>query len=120
MKAMTTMPDMSAARCLSDSILSSSRNRSGNTVTSAMWRNPPAVKGTIQEVFASVIKIILLRNYTTTSYNFQISLFYVLIKYYLCKLCRLFLCFLSNLNKPTVFCFLHLLKTAVLAIFFYK
>ena len=57
MKAITTIPDINAAKCFKDSILSSSRSKSGNTVTNAMWRNPPAVKGTIQEVFASRIQI---------------------------------------------------------------
>lgn len=54
MNAMMTIPDTRAPKCLSDWILSGSLSKSGNTVTSAMWRKPPAVNGTIQDVFASV------------------------------------------------------------------
>lgn len=54
MNAIVAMPVTSAARCCKDCFLSCSLSRSGNTTTNAMWRNPPAVNGTIHDVFASV------------------------------------------------------------------
>lgn len=57
MNPITPIPRMRAANCFIDSIRSSSWSRSGKTVTRAMWRNPPAVNGMIQEVLASIADV---------------------------------------------------------------
>lgn len=54
MTPITTMPRVRAANCFKDSIGFGSCRRSGNTVTSAIWRKPPAVKGIIHDVLASI------------------------------------------------------------------
>lgn len=54
MTAIKAMPKTSASSCLTDSLRSSSFKRSGNTVTNEMCRKPPAVKGMIQDVRASI------------------------------------------------------------------
>ena len=53
--AITKIPPIKATICLSDSFGSSSLSKSGRTVTSAMWRKVPAVKGRIHDVLASAI-----------------------------------------------------------------
>lgn len=47
------MPNINAAICLIDSLRSVSLIKSGNTVTSAMCKKPPAVNGIIHDVRAS-------------------------------------------------------------------
>lgn len=51
---MTNIPSTKEANCLKLSSLDSSFINSGRTVTRAMCRNPPAVKGSIQEVLDSM------------------------------------------------------------------
>lgn len=52
--AITAIPAISDDICLRDSHEFFSLNNSGSTVTNAMCKKPPAVKGKIHDVFASV------------------------------------------------------------------
>lgn len=57
MKAINEMPNIRARNCLTDSLGSCSCKRSGRTVTRAICKNPPAVKGIIHEVRASMADV---------------------------------------------------------------
>lgn len=52
--AMMIIPDASESICFNDSFGFSSWSSSGNTVTNAICRKPPAVNGKIHDVLASV------------------------------------------------------------------
>lgn len=53
--AIIKIPSIKAENCLKDSFGSSSLRRSGRTVTNAMCKKVPAVKGSIHDVLASAI-----------------------------------------------------------------
>lgn len=63
--AITAMPKIKALNCFNDSLGSVSVNKSGNTVTKAICKKPPAVNGIIHDVRASakrkIIKYVLFK-----------------------------------------------------------
>lgn len=67
--AISAMPKIKAANCFTDSFGHCSCSRSGNTVTRAMCRNPPAVNGMIQDVLASNAEVTLDPKIATTAPN---------------------------------------------------